>query len=55
MAAIQRAAFERGCPIIYIPTVTDSWQAVVVSFVCAARDLAAPVLCGTQVPERALN
>lgn len=55
LAAIQRAAFERGCPIVYVPTVADSWQAVVVSFVCHARDLAAPVLCGGQTLARLLQ
>ena len=45
LAAIQRAALEKGCPIVYVPTVADSWQAVVVSFVCRARDLAAPARC----------
>jgi glycerol-3-phosphate O-acyltransferase len=48
LRAVQRAAFERGCPILYVPAFKGRLHSVMLSLLCFARDLAVPALAGAQ-------
>ena len=44
LRAVQRAALEHGCPIVYVPVAHSALQGILLPIVCRALDMAVPAL-----------